>query len=95
MIALRARMAGAPAGQIWPAPGGESAMGERQSSARGTETEGGSWIAHPTRISANGKATEHPFIAAQNSCLSQNQSSLKTPVFTATLLFPQMTNGID
>jgi hypothetical protein len=69
-------MAGALAGQIWPAPGGESAIGERQSSARGTETEGGSWIAHPTIISAKGKTTEHPFIAAQNPvCLKINQVS--------------------
>jgi hypothetical protein len=76
MIAVRARMAGALDGQTWSAPGGESAIGERHSSARGIETEGGSWMAHPTRISANGKATRRRFIAAQNPvCLKINQVS--------------------
>ena len=53
-------MAGAPEGQSWPAPGGESAIGERQSSALRVGIDGGSWVVHPARITVTSNATKHP-----------------------------------
>jgi hypothetical protein len=75
MIAVRARMAGAPEGQSWPAPGGESAIGERQSSDLRVGIDGGSWVVHPARITVTSNATKHPFIAAQTPvCCKINQA---------------------
>jgi hypothetical protein len=71
-------MSGASDGQTWRAPGGESATGDRQNIAEGTGGETGASVAHPVRISVHITDTRHGFIAAQNSRLPQNQSSLKT-----------------
>jgi hypothetical protein len=58
-------MAGACKGQTGPAPGGESATGERQSSALRTGRGVGSCVAQPARIKTPSAGTMHRFIAAE------------------------------
>src|SRR5215475_3152845 len=65
MIAACAWMAGACKGQTGPAPGGESATGERQSSALRTGRDVGSCVAQPARIRTPSAGTMHRFIAAE------------------------------
>ncbi len=79
-------MAGAPDGQSCPAPGGESAIGERQTSALRTGIAGGSWLAHPARISVTSDEANHPLIAAETPvCRKINQARI---AFAAKFFFP-------